>query len=81
MKVDNLKINHITRPMGYWYRTLTASWKVKEALGKVTGDKKVEVEGAVEKAASKVKEVAEDVKDAVEGAVEGVKNSVKQDEE
>ncbi len=54
---------------------------VKEAFGKVTGDKKVEVEGAVEKAASKVKEVAEDVKDAVEGAVEGVKNSVKQDEE
>ena len=44
---------------------------VKEAFGKVTGDKKVEVEGAVEKAASKVKE----------GAVEGVKNSVKQDEE
>lgn len=54
---------------------------VKEAFGKVTDDKKVEVEGAVEKAASKVKEVAEDVKDAVEGAVEGVKNSVKQDEE
>lgn len=54
---------------------------VKEAFGKVTGDKKIEAEGAVEKAASKVKEVAEDVKDAVEGAVEGVKNSVKQDEE
>ena len=28
---------------------------VKEAFGKVTGDKKVEVEGAVEKAASMVK--------------------------
>ena len=53
---------------------------VKEAFGKVTGDKKVEVEGAVEKAASKVKEVAEDVKDAIDGTIEGVKNVVNKDQ-
>lgn len=43
MKVDNLKINHITRPMGYWYRTLTASWKVKEALGKFQQSAQIQV--------------------------------------
>ena len=52
----------------------------KEGVGKLTGDKKIEKEGAVEKAVSKVKEVAEDAKDAVEGAIEGVKNMVKKDD-
>ena len=51
----------------------------KESGGKVTGDQKIEKEGAAEKAASKVKEVAEDVKDAIEGTVEGVKNIVNKD--
>ncbi len=51
----------------------------KEGVGKLTGDKKIEKEGAAEKAVSKVKEVAEDAKDAVEGAIEGVKNMVKKD--
>ena len=52
---------------------------VKEGLGKVGGDKKTAIEGAVEKAAAKVKEVGESVKDSVEGAVEGLKNAVSKD--
>jgi len=51
-----------------------AKGSVKEGLGKLTGDKKTEKEGAAEKVVSKVKEVA------VEGAIEGVKNMVKKDE-
>lgn len=57
-----------------------AKGAVKEGVGKVTGDKKMEIEGAVEKAAAKVKEVAENVKDSVEGAIDGVKNAVSKDE-
>ena len=53
-----------------------AKGAIKEGVGKVTGDKKTEIEGAVEKAAAKVKDVAEDVKDAVDGAIDGVKNIV-----
>ena len=52
----------------------------KEGVGKLTGDKQTEKEGAAEKAVSKVKEVAEDAKDAVEGAIEGVKNMIKKDD-
>ena len=52
---------------------------IKEGFGKVTGDKKLESEGATEQVVSKVKEVAEDAKDAVEGAIEGVKNIFKKD--
>ena len=52
----------------------------KEGVGKLTGDKKIEKEGAAEKAVSKGKEVAEDAKDAIEGAIEGVKNMVKKDD-
>ena len=37
----------------------------KEGVGKLTGDKKTEKEGAAEKVVSKVKEVAVDAKDAV----------------
>ena len=57
-----------------------AKGAVKEGLGKVSGDKKTEKEGAVEKAAAKVKEVAENVKDSVEGAIDWVKNAVSKDE-
>ncbi len=57
-----------------------AKGSIKEGLGKLTGDKKTEKEGAAEKVVSKVKEVAEDAKDAVEGAIEGVKNMVKKDD-
>ena len=52
---------------------------IKEGFGKLTGDKKIESEGATEQVVSKVKEVAEDAKDAVEGAIEGVKNIFKKD--
>ena len=57
-----------------------AKGSVKEGVGKLTGDEKLEKEGAAEKVVSKVKEVAVDAKDAVEGAIEGVKNMVKKDE-
>jgi len=56
-----------------------AKGAVKECVGKVTGDKKMEIEGAVEKVAAKVKEVGESVKDSVEGAAEGLKNAVSKD--
>ena len=52
---------------------------IKEGFGKLTGDKKLESEGATEQVVSKVKVVAEDAKDAVEGAIEGVKNIFKKD--
>ncbi|HEU5560873.1 TPA: CsbD family protein [Streptococcus pneumoniae] len=51
-----------------------ATGAVKEGFGKVTGDSKTELEGAVEKTVSKAKDVVEDAKGAVEGAVEGLKN-------
>ena len=57
-----------------------AAGAVKEGVGKLVGDKGLEIEGAAEKVASKVKEVAEDAKDAIEGAVEGVKNIFKKDD-
>ena len=52
---------------------------VKEGVGKVTGDKKLEKEGSAEKTTAKVKDVAENVKDAIEGTIDGVKNIVKKD--
>ena len=58
-----------------------AKGSVKENVGKLTGDKKLESEGAVEKTTAKVKDIAEDVKDAVEGALDGLKNSVDSDKE
>ncbi len=58
-----------------------AKGSVKENVGKLTGDKKLESEGAVEKTTAKVKDIAEDVKDAVEGALDGLKNSVDNDKE
>ena len=57
-----------------------AKGAIKEGVGKLTGDKKTEKEGAAEKVVSKVKEVAEDAKEAVEGAIEGVKNMIKGDD-
>ena len=57
-----------------------AKGAIKEGVGKLTGDKKTEKEGAAEKVVSKVKEVAVDAKDAVEGAIEGVKNMIKGDD-
>ena len=53
---------------------------LKEGLGKVSGDKKIEKEGAAEKVSSIIKEVAEDVRDAIDGTIEGVKNVVNKDQ-
>jgi uncharacterized protein YjbJ (UPF0337 family) len=41
-----------------------AKGKVKEAVGKMTGDKKTQAEGTAEKAAGKVQNTAGGVKDA-----------------
>lgn len=51
-----------------------AKGALKENVGKLTGDKKLESEGAVEKTTAKVKDV-------VEGALDGLKNSVDNDKE
>ena len=51
-----------------------AKGALKENVGKLTGDKKLESEGAVEKTTAKVKDV-------VEGALGGLKNSVDNDKE
>ena len=58
-----------------------AKGSVKEGVGKLTGDEKLEKEGTAEKVTSKVKEVIANAKNAVEGAIKGVKNVVKKDEE
>ena len=52
-----------------------AKGALKENVGKLTGDKKLESEGAVEKGLGKAKEVIDNVKEGVEGAVEGIKNT------
>ena len=54
-----------------------ATGAIKEGFGKVTGDSKTELEGAVEKTVVKSKDIVEDAKGAVEGAVEGLKNVFK----
>ena len=58
-----------------------AKGAIKEGVVKLTGDKKIEKEGAAEKAAAKVKEVADDVQDAIEGTIQGVKNIVNKEKE
>ncbi|MGT2833597.1 CsbD family protein [Streptococcus halotolerans] len=47
---------------------------VKEGLGKVTGDKRTESEGKVEKATGDIKEKIADAKDTVKGAIDGLKS-------
>lgn len=48
---------------------------LKEGGGKLSGDKKTQAEGAVEKVVAKAKDSLEDVTGSVEGAVEGLKNN------
>ncbi len=45
-----------------------AKGSVKEAIGKVTGDTKIEAEGAAEKAAGKIQNAVGGAKDAVRDA-------------
>ena len=63
--------------MGIEDKLNQAKGALKEGVGKLSGDKKTQVEGAVEKVVAKAKDSLEDVKDSVEGAVEGLKNSFK----
>ncbi len=62
--------------MGIEDKLNQAKGALKEGAGKLTGDKKTEAEGAVEKVVAKAKDSLEDVKGSVEGAVEGLKNAV-----
>ena len=63
--------------MGIEDKLNQAKGALKQGAGKLSGDKKTELEGAVEKVVAKAKDGFEDVKDSVEGAVEGLKNSSK----
>ena len=63
--------------MGIEDKLNQAKGALKQGAGKLSGDKKTELEGAVEKVVAKAKDGFEDVKDSVEGAVEGLKNNFK----
>ena len=63
--------------MGIEDKLNQAKGALKQGAGKLSGDKKTELEGAVEKVVAKAKDGFEDDKDSVEGAVEGLKNSFK----
>lgn len=63
--------------MGIEDKLNQAKGALKESAGKLTGDKKTEIEGAVEKVVAKAKDGLEDVKEGIEGAVEGLKNNFK----
>ena len=63
--------------MGIEDKLNQAKGALKQGAGKLSGDKKTELEGAVEKVVAKAEDGFEDVKDSVEGAVEGLKNSFK----
>ena len=63
--------------MGIEDKLNQAKGALKEGAGKLSGDKKIEIEGAVEKVVAKAKDGIEDVKGRVEGDVEGIKNSFK----
>jgi len=53
-----------------------AKGRVKEALGALTGDRKLKREGKVDQAAGKAKDAAEKAKDAADRTVERVKNAL-----
>ena len=63
--------------MGIEDKLNQAKGALKEGAGKLSGDKKTQAEGAVEKVVAKAKDGIEDVKEGVEGAVEGLKNNFK----
>lgn len=47
---------------------------VKEAYGKITGDKRIEAEGKADKMKGKAKEAVEDTKDAAKGVSDSLKD-------
>ena len=61
--------------MGIEDKLNQAKGALKEGAGKLSGDKKTQAKGAVEKVVAKAKDGIEDVKEGVEGAVEGLKNA------
>lgn len=54
-----------------------AAGSLKEKVGKVTGDKKLEAEGFVDKTIAKGKELADDAKETVEGVIDSIKDKLK----
>ncbi len=50
-----------------------AKGKVKEAAGKVTGDKRTEAEGKADQIKGEVKDAAHDVKESAKGAADSLK--------
>ena len=63
--------------MGIEDKLNQAKGTLKEGAGKLTGDKKTEIEGAVEKVVEKAKDGIKYVKEGVDDAVEVLKNSFK----
>ena len=63
--------------MGIEDKLNQAKGALKEGTGKLTGDKKTEIEGAVEKVVEKAKDGIKYVKEGVDHAVEVLKNSFK----
>ena len=63
--------------MGIEDKLNQAKGALKEGAGKLTRDKKTEIEGAVEKVVAKAKDGIKYVKEGVDDAVEVLKNSFK----
>lgn len=61
--------------MGLEEKLNQAKGAIKQGVGKLTSDKKVETEGAIEKTVAKAKDSIKDIKDGVEGAAEGIKST------
>ncbi|MDW5565172.1 CsbD family protein [Streptococcus mutans] len=61
--------------MGLEEKLNQAKGAIKQGAGKLTLDKKVETEGAIEKTVAKAKDSIKDIKDGVEGAAEGIKST------
>lgn len=53
-----------------------AAGKAKQAVGRVTGNKKLQAEGVADQGLAKAKKGVEKVKDAVGGAVKKVKKAI-----
>ncbi|MEE1651438.1 CsbD family protein [Brachybacterium sp. J144] len=51
------------------------SGRLKEGVGKLTGDKEVETEGKVQQGKADVADAVHDAKDTVKGAVDGLRGT------
>ena len=49
---------------------------IKQVVGKVTENKKLEAKGMVEKTIAKGKEIVDDIKEGSEGAVDSIKKAL-----